>query len=98
MIQRVHETGVNVQVGIDLDGGNAQTHALEEGAGARGNDALADTRDHTTRNNNVFGHGTILEKVKVENRYVMDRGRGCLQSWNRTKGKKTKNFFDSSFV
>jgi hypothetical protein len=36
VLERVHSSGINIHVGVDLDHGHFQTHGLEEEAGAGG--------------------------------------------------------------
>lgn len=54
MIERRESSSVNVEVRVNLDRGDLETHCLEQEAGRRGNDALADARDDTSRDENVL--------------------------------------------
>ena len=57
MVKRRQGPGIDVEVRIDLDGGDLETHGLEQQTGGRGNDTLADARDDTTRDEDVlFDH------------------------------------------
>lgn len=54
MLVRGEGASVNVDVGVDLDGGDMQPAGLEDGADAAGDDPLADARDHPTRDQDVL--------------------------------------------
>lgn len=43
----VHGAGVDIDVGVDFDGGDSKAHSLEQQASGRGDDAFADTADDT---------------------------------------------------
>ena len=47
-------SGVDVDVGVDLNGGDAQPAGFEDGADAAGDDPFADARDHPARHQDVL--------------------------------------------
>jgi len=54
VIKRGQGASINVQVGVNLDRGDLETHGLEQETSRGGNDALADARDDTSGDENVF--------------------------------------------
>lgn len=62
MIKRTHQTSINIEVRVDFDCSNTKTQALEQGASARGNDPLTDTRNDTSRDDDIFCHDMIVER------------------------------------
>lgn len=54
VLVRREGAGVDVDVGVDLDGGDMQPARLEDGADAAGDDPLADARDHAARDQDVL--------------------------------------------
>ena len=56
MLHGVHRPGVDVEVRVDLDRGDAETERLEQQARAARDDPLADAGDDTARHQNVPHH------------------------------------------
>jgi hypothetical protein len=54
-----HGAGIDVQVGINLDGCHAQTTGLQQAAHTADGDTLAEATDDATCDDNVF-HGLVL--------------------------------------
>jgi len=63
MVQRAERACVNVQVGVDLDGRDPEAKRFEERASGRGDDALANAGNNSTRDENVLCH--LVSKVWV---------------------------------
>ena len=67
MIKRGQSSSIDVEVGVNLDRGNLETHSLEQETSGGGNDTLANTRDDTTRDDNVFlDHDDKYERLETE--------------------------------
>lgn len=54
VIQWRKGSSIDVEVGINLDRGDLETHGLEEETSGRGDNTLADTGDDTSRDENVL--------------------------------------------
>ena len=62
VLEGIHQAGVDVDVGIDLDEGNAVAAALEETAEGSGGNALADRRHNATSHEDILhGHSGSLQ-------------------------------------
>jgi hypothetical protein len=86
MIQRAHQTSINVEIRIDLDRCDTEAQALQQCTSAGSNHTLADPRDNTTRDNNILGHDRysvcLMKRVCKGN----VQNEGCL-SKTKEKGK-----------
>lgn len=77
--------GINVEVGVNLDRGDLETHCLEEETGGGGDNTLADTRDDTSGDENVLlDHGCLLVLECVYGKEVKWKGKG--EQTNGNKG------------
>src|SRR5258708_585757 len=56
VLERVHGSGIDVYVGVELLNGNVIAPVAEEAAKARGGDPFADRTHHAAGYKNVFGH------------------------------------------
>lgn len=57
MVKGGEGSGIDVEIGIDLDGGDLEAHSLEKEAGGGGDDSFANARDDTARDEDVlFDH------------------------------------------
>lgn len=57
--------GVNVNVGVDLDGGDVEAAGLENGTNTTGDDAFTDPGDHTACDQDVLHCGShVLQRQK----------------------------------
>ena len=56
VLEGVHGARIDVDVGVELDEGDAKAVRLEEGAERGGGDAFAERRDHATRDEYVSRH------------------------------------------
>jgi hypothetical protein len=54
VLRRCHSSGINVHVRIDLDARNLETNGLEQQSGGRGNDALSNAGDDSSRYQNIL--------------------------------------------
>lgn len=59
MLERAHGPGIHVQVGIDLDGRDAQSASLQHSAHGRDGDSLAEAGDDSSGDYDVFHLGVV---------------------------------------
>ncbi|CDK41092.1 hypothetical protein BN903_1 [Halorubrum sp. AJ67] len=66
MFVRVHRPGVDVEVGVHLDGGDVEARVGEKTPGAGGGDALAQPGHHTARDEHELPtHRGVVPRVGI---------------------------------
>lgn len=86
VIQWRKGSSIDVEVGINLDRGDLETHGLEEETSGRGNNTLADTRDDTSRDEHVLlDHCGYVERERGFVLFLWMGKEGLLRENNKQK-------------